>query len=408
MKKLFAMLLAMAMMVSLFACSNDKPDPTKEGSEPPASQGTEESAKPEESSAPSEAPAAPAENPDDIPDTMTSSDNKYQVAFITDVGQLKDKSFNQGTFDGVKLYAAANNKSYKYYQPANGDQATDDDRYDAMKFAVEGGAEVVVCAGFMQTAALSKAAAEFPDVPFIFIDGSPIDGCDNVAAIAFAEHQSGYLAGYAVVKEGYEKLGFSGGGGGTNPACCRFGYGFVQGANDAAKELGKTVDINYSWLYGASFSASTDLQTMINGWYNNGTEIVFACGGSMFQSIVAAAAANDGAVVGVDVDQSAQSDTVVTSAMKGLSASVQWAVAKVYDDSFSDIGGKGTSLGAKDDAVGLPTATWSLENYSVEEYEAQLADMASGKLVVDSMETEADFAKLSTTPWSNVKLNVIE
>ena len=408
MKKLFAMLLAMAMMVSLFACSSDKPDPTKEGSEPPASQGTEESAKPEESSAPSEAPAAPAENPDDIPDTMTSSDGKYQVAFITDVGQLKDKSFNQGTFDGVKLYAAANNKSYKYYQPANGDQATDDDRYDAMKFAVEGGAEVVVCAGFMQTAALSRAAAEFPDVPFIFIDGSPIDGCDNVAAIAFAEHQSGYLAGYAVVKEGYEKLGFSGGGGGTNPACCRFGYGFVQGANDAAKELGKTVDINYSWLYGASFSASTDLQTMINGWYNNGTEIVFACGGSMFQSIVAAAAANDGAVVGVDVDQAAQSDTVVTSAMKGLSTSVQWAVAKVYDDSFSDIGGKGTSLGAKDDAVGLPTATWSLENYSVEEYEAQLADMASGKLVVDSMETEADFAKLTTTAWSNVKLNVIK
>ena len=220
-------------------------------------------------------------------------------------------------------------------------------------------------------------------MPFIFIDGSPIDGCDNVAAISFAEHQSGYLAGYAVVKEGYEKLGFSGGGGGTNPACCRFGYG-------------------------ADFSASTDLQTMINGWYNNDTEIVFACGGSMFQSIVAAAAANDGAVVGVDVDQSAQSDTVVTSAMKGLSASVQWAVAKVYDDSFSDIGGKGTSLGAKDDAVGLPTATWSLENYSVEEYEAQLADMASGKLVVDSMETEADFAKLTTTEWSNVKLNVIK
>ena len=408
MKKLFAMLLAMAMMVSLFACSSDKPDPTKEGSEPPASQGTEESAKPEESSAPSEAPAAPAENPDDIPDTMTSSDGKYQVAFITDVGQLKDKSFNQGTFDGVKLYAAANNKSYKYYQPANGNQATDDDRYDAMKFAVEGGAEVVVCAGFMQTAALSKAAAEFPDVPFIFIDGSPIDGCDNVAAISFAEHQSGYLAGYAVVKEGYEKLGFSGGGGGTNPACCRFGYGFVQGANAAAAEMDKTVEINYSWQYGASFQASSELQTMISGWYNTGTEIVFACGGSMFQSIVAAAAANDGAVVGVDVDQSAQSDTVVTSAMKGLSASVQWAVAKVYDDSFSDIGGKGTSLGAKDDAVGLPTATWSLENYSVEEYEAQLADMASGKLVVDSMETEADFAKLTTTEWSNVKLNVIE
>ena len=134
---------------------------------------------------------------------------------------------------------------------------------------------------------------------------------------------------------------------------------------------------------------------MMNGWYSNGTEIVFACGGSMFNSVVAAAAANDGLVVGVDVDQSAQSDTVVTSAMKGLAASVQWAVAKVYDGTFSEIGGKGTSLGAKDDAVGLPTATWSLENYTIEEYEAQLADMASGKLVVDSMVAEEDFAKLA-------------
>ena len=406
MKKILAMLLAVVMVLSLAACTSGNPDPTQTASEPPASQpGTEES--PEPSQAPTEEPPAPAgDNPDDIADTMTSSDNKYQVAFITDVGQLKDKSFNQGTFDGVKLYAAANGKSYKYYQPANGDAATDDDRYDAMKAAVEGGAEVIVCAGFMQEAALKKAAAEFPDVPFIFIDGYPI-GLDNVAGISFQEEQSGYLAGYAVVKEGFEKLGFTGGGGGTNPACCRFGYGFVQGANDAAKELGKTVDINYSWQYGASFQASPELQTMMNGWYSNGTEIVFACGGSMFNSVAAAAAANDGLVVGVDVDQSAQSETVVTSAMKGLASSVQWAVAKVYDGTFSEIGGKGTSLGAKDDAVGLPTATWSLENYTIEEYEAQLADMASGKLVVDSMVAEEDFAKVTDTNWSNVALNYI-
>ena len=406
MKKILAMLLAVVMVLSLAACTSGNPDPTQTASEPPASQpGTEESTEP--SQAPTEEPPAPAgDNPDDIADTMTSSDNKYQVAFITDVGQLKDKSFNQGTFDGVKLYAAANGKSYKYYQPANGDAATDDDRYDAMKAAVEGGAEVIVCAGFMQEAALKKAAAEFPDVPFIFIDGYPI-GLDNVAGISFQEEQSGYLAGYAVVKEGFEKLGFTGGGRGTNPACCRFGYGFVQGANDAAKELGKTVDMNYSWQYGASFQASPELQTMMNGWYSNGTEIVFACGGSMFNSVAAAAAANDGLVVGVDVDQSAQSETVVTSAMKGLASSVQWAVAKVYDGTFSEIGGKGTSLGAKDDAVGLPTATWSLENYTIEEYEAQLADMASGKLVVDSMVAEEDFAKVTDTNWSNVALNYI-
>ncbi len=401
MKKILAMLLAVVMVLSLAACTSGNPDPTQTASEPPASQpGTEESTEP--SQAPTEEPPAPAgDNPDDIADTMTSSDNKYQVAFITDVGQLKDKSFNQGTFDGVKLYAAANGKSYKYYQPANGDAATDDDRYDAMKAAVEGGAEVIVCAGFMQEAALKKAAAEFPDVPFIFIDGYPI-GLDNVAGISFQEEQSGYLAGYAVVKEGFEKLGFTGGGGGTNPACCRFGYGFVQGANDAAKELNKTVEMNYSWEFGATFSASTELQTQISGWYSNGTEIVFACGGSMFQSVAAAAGANDGLVVGVDVDQSAESDAVVTSAMKGLSSAVQWAVAKVYDGTFSDIGGTGTALGAKDDAVGLPTATWSMKTYKVEDYEKLLAGIKDGSVSVD-----ADYETGLEQDWSNVTLNII-
>ena len=208
---------------------------------------------------------AEAVNPDEIEDTMTSADGSYKLAFVTDVGQLKDKSFNQGTWNGVKAYAVAHDLSYKYYQPANGDQATDDDRYDAMKAACNAGAEVVVCAGFKQEAALTKAAAEFADVKFVFIDGYPI-GLDNVAPIAFKEEQSGYLAGYAVVKDGFTKLGFTGGGGGTNPACCRFGYGFAQGANAAAKELGETVELKYSWQYGASFSASPELQTMVKGW----------------------------------------------------------------------------------------------------------------------------------------------
>ena len=179
-------------------------------------------------------------DPDTIEDTMTSADGTYELAFVTDVGQLKDKSFNQGTWNGVKAYAAENGLSYKYYQPANGDQATDDDRYDAMKAAVEGGAKVVVCAGFMQEAALTKAATEYPDAKFIFIDGYPI-GLDNVAPIAFKEEQSGYFAGYAVVMDGFTKLGFCGGGGGTNPACCRYGYGFAQGAEAAAAELGVEV-----------------------------------------------------------------------------------------------------------------------------------------------------------------------
>ena len=398
MKKFLALTLALVMALSLVACGG--------GSD--TAQTDEDTATTEDTATDETTTEAPT-SADDIPDTMTSEDGKYQVAFVTDVGQLKDKSFNQGTFDGVKLYAAANGLSYKYYQPANSSEATDDDRYDAMKAAVDGGAEVVVCAGYLQEAALKRAAMEFPDVPFVFIDGYPLTDDDgnvlaNVAGISFQEEQAGYLAGFAAVKDGFTKLGFSGGGGGTNDACCRFGYGYVQGANAAAEELGVTVDMNYSWEYGATFSASTELQTMASGWYQNGTEIIFACGGSMFQSISAAASANDGYVIGVDVDQSGESDYVVTSAMKGLSDAVQWAVGHVYDGTFSEIGGTGTSLGVKDNAVALPTAegSWRFETFTVEEYEDLYQQMLDGTLVVDN-----DFSKLETTEWSNVNLSII-
>ena len=325
---------------------------------------------------------AEAVNPDDIEDTMTSADGKYEIAFVTDVGQLKDKSFNQGTWNGVKAYAAANGLSYKYYQPANGDQATDDDRYDAMKAAVEGGAKVIVCAGFMQGTALEKAAAEFPEAKFVFIDGWQL-GLANVAPICFKEEQSGYLAGYAVVMDGFTKLGFCGGGGGTNPACCRYGYGFAQGAQAAAAELGVQVELKYSWQYGASFSASPELQTMAKGWYETGTEIIFACGGSMFASIAAAAAENDAFLVGVDVDQSFESETVVTSALKGLSAATEWAIGKFYTGEWDTIGDVAVSLGANDNAVGLPTETWSLETFTIEQYNTLMEAIKAGTLVVD-------------------------
>ena len=388
MKKILAIALSLVMVLAMVACG-EEPAPTPDpGTETPTV----------------------ITNPDEIADEMTSEDGKYEIGFVTDVGQLKDKSFNQGTYDGVKLYAAANGLSYKYYQPANGDKATDDDRYDAMKAACDNGAKVVVCAGFLQEAALKKAAAEYPDVAFVFIDGYPVSVdadspvLTNVAGISFMEEQCGYFAGYAVVKEGFEKLGFTGGGGGTNPACVRFGYGFVQGANDAAKELGKTVDVNYTWQFGNTFSPSPELMAMVSGWYNAGTEIVFCCGGNMFQSVAQAAAENDGAVVGVDTDQSFESDTVVTSATKGLASAVQWALAKVYDGTFSEIGGNATSLGVAENSVGLPTATWSMQNFTVEEYEALFQKVLNGEVTIDN---NAEMSNPAEAGLTNINVNFV-
>ena len=399
MKKILAVALVLAMAFSLVACgAKDEAPATTAPAETQAAAETTAAAT-EGTEATEATESTEITNADDIPDEMTSADGKYQVAFITDVGQLKDKSFNQGTFDGVKLYAANNGKSYKYYQPANGNEATDDDRIDAMKLACQNGAEVVVAAGFMQEAALKAAAEANPTVNFVFIDGYPLsteagESLTNVAGISFMEQQSGYLAGYAAVKEGYTKLGYMGGGGGTNPACQRFGYGFVQGADAAAKEMGVQVEMKYSWAYGSAFSASPELQAMATGWYTNGTEVIFCCGGSMFQSVASAASAEDGLVVGVDVDQSFESPAFITSAMKGLSDAAVWAIGKHYDGQWEEVGGKATSLGAADNAVGLPTATWSLENWTVEEYEALFAEVAAGnveisdELVTDPVSTD--------------------
>ena len=410
MKKILAVLLTLAMVLGLAACGGSSaPAATEASAAAPAATEAPAAAPAETEAAATEAPAAAASaaaaSADDIPDEMTSADGKYQIAFVTDVGQLKDKSFNQGTFDGVKLYAASAGKSYKYYQPAGGDQATDDDRYDAMKLAADNGAEVIVCAGFMQGAALEKAAAEFPDVKFVFIDGWAL-GKNNVAGICFREEQCGYLAGYAAVMDGYTKLGFCGGGGGTNAACNRYGYGFVQGADAAAAKLGVQVEINYSWLYGSSFQASNELQTMAAGWYTNGTEVIFACGGSMFQSIAAAASAEDCAVIGVDVDQSFESPTVITSAMKGIGEAAQQALkAAETEDSWNAFIGDGSAsitLGAAEGAVGLPTATWSLEGWTVADYEAMLADIVAGTVVVDN----ADVPEPAST--ANVTMNIVK
>jgi len=362
MKKILAIFLALAMMLCVFGAFAESADPAA------------------------------------IEDTVASADGTYAVAFVTDVGQLKDKSFNEGTWNGAKLFATSKGMTYKYYQPANGDQATDDDRYDAMKAAADAGAKVIIAAGFMQGTALEKAAKEYPDVKFVFIDGWGM-GLDNVVGVAFQEEQCGYFAGYAVVKDGYEKLGFAGGGGGTNPACMRYGYGFIQGANDAAKELGKTVEIKFTWQYGASFSASAELQTMMSGWYESGTEVVFSCGGSIFSSITAAASANDGAVIGVDVDQSFESDTVITSALKGITEGTIWACEKAFDGTWAEIGGA-VSLGVKDNAVGLPVETWSLENFTVEEYEALKAAVAAGEITIDADAAEND--PNAKGPWDNV------
>ena len=333
MKKLLSLLLAVFMVFALVGCSS--------GSE----SGTDEA-------------AAPAEE-------------GYKIAVVTDVGQLNDGGFNQFTYEGAKAFAEAHGYTYKYYQPANGSDATEDDRVAAMRQAIENGAEVIVTPGFLQQGAIATVAAESPEVKFVFVDGWNF-GMPNVTAICYAEEEAGYFAGYAAAKDGYTSLGGTFGGGGTNAACNRYCFGYIQGINAAAAELGTTADVTVSFLYGGAFTSSPELQTQISGWYNNGTQVVFSCGGSMLQSVKAAAEeTTDGKIIGVDVDQSGESDRIITSACKGLKASVEQTL-EVWDAGNWDaeLADTTTNKKAANEGTELPTAegSWRFSKFTVDEY----------------------------------------
>lgn len=324
--------------------------------------------------------------------------SEAEIAVVTDVGQLRDGGFNQGTYEGAKEYAEANKKSFTYYAPANGSEASDADRIVARQLAIKNKAKIIVAPGFLQAAARRTVAKENPEVKFVFVDGWTLtDSTDekgndngkalnNVTAISYKEQESGYRAGYAVVKDGYTKLGGTFGGAGSNPACNRYAYGFAQGANDAAKARNKNVDRKVSYRFGSSFKASSELKTQRTGWYTSGTEIIFSCGGSMVQSVVAASQEVGGdtkKIVGVDVDQHALSENVITSAQKGLAVSVKLALGEYYGNEWdSKLGGKTQNLGAAEDATGLPTNddAWRFKTFTKAEYDTLFANIKNGKV----------------------------
>lgn len=366
-KKVLSALLCVSMVAAmLVGCGST-------ASEAPA-------AETQEAAATEEAPAAETEA-----ELTTSSDANadggYELALVTDLGTIDDKSFNQGAWEGLKKYAEENGISYKYYQPQEG---TTDSYIETIGLAIEGGAKLVVCPGFLFEEPVYTVQKQYPDVHFILMDGEPHDAdynyetAENVMPILFQEDQAGYLAGYAVVKDGYTKLGFMGGM--AVPAVIRYGYGFVQGADAAAQELG--VDVEMMYNYTGNFSATPEAQAMAASWYQNGTEVIFGCGGQVGNSVMAAAEEAGAKVVGVDVDQSGESDTIITSAMKKLSVSIYDGIKAYYDGSFP--GGKTTVFTAENDGVGLPMETSKFEKFTQADYDALFAKLQGGEITIQN------------------------
>ena len=322
-----------------------------------------------------------------------------KVALTCDTGTSDDESFNQACWTAVSGYMG---DDCQYYIPEA--DASDEDRETMIRQAVNDGADVIVCVGYLYGASLAWAADQYPDVKFIAIDVTQGDiGTDAIPAncycITFKEEQAGYLAGYAIAKDGKTKLGFLGGM--AVPAVIRYGYGFVQGADAAAAELGQNIEINY--FYGGQFYGDANITSRMEGWYSNGTQVVFACGGGIYTSAVEAALKNNGYVIGVDVDQNYIGangvadgtyayNPFITSAMKGLSEAVNTALADIEAGSWGDIAGSNGNFGLEDgDYIGLPTDadSWNFESFTTDEYEEVKGKIKSGEITVDNSSDDA-------------------
>lgn len=385
MKKLVALLLALCMVACLFAACGD--------------------AEPAETTA-----AAPETEvaTDVAPETETvvetepalDIDSSMKVAFITDVGNIDDHSFNQYSYEGVTRFGEMTGCEVSYYKPS---EDTDQARVDAIEQAITDGFGTIVMAGYLFGPACNTAALAHEDVNFLALDVTEFDlGAEtvpaNVSLIVYKEEQCGYLAGYAAVVDGYKELGFLGGM--SVPAVVRYGYGFVQGADAAATELG-IEDVNVKYWYSGSFAPSDEIASKMDTWYTEGTEVVFACGGGIYLSCLSAADSNDALMIGVDVDQSPESDRIITSAMKALSNSVVLALTACGENGWTwpeAYAGTCQALGAAEDCVGLPMDTSLFKVFTAEDYDALFAAIVDGSLTIDNNsdpENHPDFSAIT-------------
>jgi basic membrane protein A len=319
----------------------------------------------------------------------------FEIALVTDVGTIDDGSFNQGAWEGVVRYAWINNVTHKFYQPV---AKTTDDYVDAIELAIEGGATTVVCPGFLFENAVWVVQGDHPTVNFIILDGSPhnvtdwgtmatYDGGDadftvesNVRPIFYTEHEAGFLAGYAAVQDGFTELGFIGGM--AVPAVVRFGYGFVQGADQAAQDMGLADDaITINYWYSNVFWETPDVLSTASSWYLTGTEVIFAAAGGAGFAVIEAADAEGGLVIGVDIDQKDEDGIVITSALKELANSVNDTLTEIYDETFT--GGAAVVFDATNNGIGLPQDFSRFDTFDQAAYDAIFAKLVDGTVVVD-------------------------
>lgn len=361
------------------------------------------------------------------------SEEKMKVAMVTDSGDITDQSFNQMTYEACKAWGKENDIEFNYYKPQSD---SDEARTASVDQAVADGANVIVLSGYVFAPTVIDESDLYPEVKFLVLDVSAGDICekgigegydynpdhynvtdyyneDNVYCCTYQEELSGFMAGYAAVMLGYRHLGFLGGM--SVPAVNRYGYGYVQGADAAAKELGITDEVQVEYVCGGQFYGDADITAYMDTWYGSkGVEVVFACGGGIYTSAAEAAVKTGGKVIGVDSDQSATIDDykeglTVTSAMKGLQVTIDNVLDAILDNEWDKYVGKIENLGMEspdpaENYVQLPEETTQWDGtFTKEDYQKLVQRMYNGEYEVSSDSTTFPETEITATDYGNIK-----
>lgn len=362
-----------------------------------------------------------------------ASEEKMKVAMVTDSGDITDQSFNQMTYEACKAWGKENDIEFNYYKPQSD---SDEARTASVDQAVADGANVIVLSGYVFAPTVIDESDLYPEVKFLALDVSAGDICekgigegydynpdhynvtdyyneDNVYCCTYQEELSGFMAGYAAVMLGYRHLGFLGGM--SVPAVNRYGYGYVQGADAAAKELGITDEVQVEYVCGGQFYGDADITAYMDTWYGSkGVEVVFACGGGIYTSAAEAAVKTGGKVIGVDSDQSAtiddyKEDLTVTSAMKGLQVTIDNVLDAILDNEWDKYVGKIENLGMEspdpaENYVQLPEETTQWDGtFTKEDYQKLVQRMYNGEYEVSSDSTTFPETEITATDYGNIK-----
>ena len=323
-----------------------------------------------------------------------------KVGMVTDAGTIDDKSFNQGTWEGIQKAANDFGVDIRYLQPGGETESYYITEIDNL---VAAGYKFIVTPGFKFETAIFAAQESHKDAKFVLLDGYPHAGDwapvvgPNTVSIFFTEHESGFLAGLATALQLESgDLGFIGGM--EIPPVQKFNWGFQQGVAYANENYGTSMTIKpENVIYQGTFTEVAAGQQLAATMYDRGVKAIFAAAGGVGVGVIneakaRAAEGKDVWVVGVDVDQyfegvySGDKSIILTSAMKRIDQAAYDMIKAELDGNYP--GGEILTFSAVNNGVGIPAENPNLSDEVEAEVAKVFAMLQAGSVVVSDEQGE--------------------